>query len=65
MIVKGYWEVTYHKAGYTTNGKRIIKAKSAQKAVEQFYECESCWYQKNDYYVVSVEPHCVTEVKNA
>lgn len=64
MIVKGYWEVTYRKKGYcgTTDGIRIIKAKNAQKAVQKFYTCDESWYQKNDYYVVRVEPHSVTEV---
>lgn len=65
MIIKGYWEVTFTKkkyGDYKPEGKRIIKAKNAQKAVKKFYTCDECWYQKNDYYVVSIEPHSVTEV---
>lgn len=66
MIIKGYWEVTFTKKEFFGNceGKRIIKARNAQKAVKKFYTCDDCWYQKKDYYVVRVEPHSVTEIVN-
>ena len=64
MIVKGYWELNYSNANGCNKGKRIFKAKNARKAIQKFYKCDNCWYQRHDFYVVSVEPHSVKEIVN-
>lgn len=64
MKIKKYWVVTAHT--YTKIIQKVYCAKNVKKAIDEFYQDSSAWYQNSEYIVDSVKPLEINleEVKN-
>ena len=64
MKIKKYWVVTAHT--YTKIIQKVYYAKNVKKAIDEFYQDSSVWYQNSEYIVDSVKPLEINleEVKN-